>query len=517
MDFFKRSLAAKLWVAVASFFILLAAAMTFVSLRGDALWDRSQQTLSAQIVRVTLATRWVGLVQSNTARDLAILVSNDKRVGNYFTPITKATSEQISEVQKKLAAQENSPAEQVLLDKITASRKRVLDARIRAVERKLTGDEVNALAETHDAFEPAVKDYLSNLQAFADLQTQLFAQAQHEIERKRGDNIVLARWILGFLMALLTVGATLLIRTIKAPLRAAITVAEHIAKGDLSHVVTTRRSDEFGDMMRALQHMQQQLQHLVADVRQGTNNIALVSQEIATGNQDLSNRTERSAASLEETASSLEHLTSTVQGSTDAARRASELADSASAVAQRGGTAVAQVIYTMGEINSSSQQIADIIGVIDGIAFQTNILALNAAVEAARAGEQGRGFAVVASEVRNLARRSAEAAKEIKTLISTSVSKVEDGTRQVSDAGNTMQDIVSAVKHVSDLINEISAAAISQSSELLQVNAAINQLDELTQQNAALVEQSAVTAANMEDQAKHLAQMVSSFTLSHAT
>ena len=513
MKFIQLSLAAKLWAALAFIIVLLATGMTCINLRSDVLLNQTQQALSAQSEQVVLATRWVGLVQANTARDLAIVISGDGKMNGYFTPSIMATITQISEVQKKLVAQATSPQEQAVLDKIMAVRKRVLASRGKAVALKKAGDEAAALVEAGTEFEPAVKQYLSNLQEFADLQTAIFGTLQHDIEIERAHNALLGRLILLVLVAMFAAGAIYLIRAIRAPLQAAISVAEHIAKGNLTRPIATGRSDEFGEMMRALLHMQNQLRHLVADVREGTNNMAVASQEIAVGNQDLSNRTEQAAASLEETAASLEHLTTTVQDSTDAARRANALADSASNVAQRGGMVVGQMIATMQDINASSQKIADIIGVIDGIAFQTNILALNAAVEAARAGEQGRGFAVVASEVRSLASRSAQAAKEIKALINTSVNKVEDGTRQVSDAGATMQDIVSSVQRVSDIIGEISTAAIEQTSELVQVNAAVTQLDALTQQNAALVEQSAAAAASMEDQAQRLTQVVSSFTL----
>ena len=509
----KLSLAAKLWTAVAVIFVLLASGMTVVNLRSDALLLQTELALSAQSERVVLATRWVGLVQSNTARDLATVFSIDNTLNDYLTPFTMAAIAQISEVQKKLLAQAGSPQEKLVLDKIATVRKLVLASRGRAMAFKKTGDNAAALAEAHSAFEPAVKQYLANLQAFADLQAAIFSTLQSDIELERGHNTLLGRLILALLMVMLAAGAAYLIRAIRVPLKEAIGVAEHIAKGNLTRPISGERSDEFGEMMLALLHMQNQLRHVVADVREGTNNMAVASQEIAAGNQDLSNRTEQAAASLEETASSLEHLTTTVQDSTDAARRANALAGSASEVAQRGGMVVGQVIATMQDINASSQKIADIIGVIDAIAFQTNILALNAAVEAARAGEQGRGFAVVASEVRSLASRSAEAAKQIKALINTSVSKVEHGTRQVSDAGATMQDIVSSVQRVSDIIGEISTAAIEQSSELVQVNAAVNQLDELTQQNAALVEQSAAAAASMEQQAQRLTTVVASFTL----
>jgi methyl-accepting chemotaxis protein len=266
-------------------------------------------------------------------------------------------------------------------------------------------------------------------------------------------------------------------------------------------------------MIGALTGMQQRLQALVSEVRQSSQNIQIASTEVATGNQDLSQRTEQTASNLQHTASSMGQLTGTVRQAADAARTANQLAASATTVAQRGGTVVSEVVATMDDINTSSRKIADIIGTIDGIAFQTNILALNAAVEAARAGEQGRGFAVVASEVRSLAQRSAEAAKEIKSLIGASVEKVESGSRLVADAGTTMGEIVASVQRVTDIIAEITSAASQQSQGIVEVNGAVTKLDEMTQQNAALVEQSAAAAISLQQQAERLAHSVSVFKL----
>jgi methyl-accepting chemotaxis protein len=300
-------------------------------------------------------------------------------------------------------------------------------------------------------------------------------------------------------------------RNIVAPLIFAVRVAKRVAEGDLTAHVEVRSKDETGQLMAALKDMNASLIDIVTRVRSGTDTIAIASTEINAGNQDLSSRTEQQASSLEETASSMEELTSTVKHNADNARQANQLAATASETAVRGGEVVAQVVSTMGSINESARRIADIIGVIDGIAFQTNILALNAAVEAARAGEQGRGFAVVASEVRNLAQRSAAAAKEIKTLIGDSVEKVETGSRLVDQAGATMEEVVGSVKRVSDIIGEIAAASDEQRAGIEQVNQAITQMDQVTQQNAALVEQAAAAAGAMQDQAAGLAGLVGTF------
>ena len=302
-------------------------------------------------------------------------------------------------------------------------------------------------------------------------------------------------------------------RGVVRDLGTAVAQAQAIAGGDLGRPIDTARRDEIGALFGALAAMQAELARLVGDIRASADNIRVASTEVASGNADLSGRTEQAASSLQQTASSMEQVTGTVQQTSDAARQASQLAASAASVAQRGGTVVSQVVATMDEINASSKKIADIIGVIDGIAFQTNILALNAAVEAARAGEQGRGFAVVAGEVRSLAQRSAEAAREIKALIGSSVDRVEAGSKLVGDAGSTMGEIVASVQRVTDIIGEIAAAAAEQTGGIGQINSAVGALDRMTQQNAALVEQSAAAAESLKDQAARLNEVVGTFRL----
>ena len=304
-----------------------------------------------------------------------------------------------------------------------------------------------------------------------------------------------------------------LARSIVGPLKRSIKVADAVAGGDLSVDIVPEGKDEVAHLQKALRDMVNGLRKVVTTVRLGVDSVAVASGQIATGNQDLSMRTEQQASNLQQTAASMEELSSTVKQNTESARQANQLAAAASEVAGRGGQAVGQVVDTMGQIQASSRKIAEIIGVIDGIAFQTNILALNAAVEAARAGEQGRGFAVVAGEVRNLAQRSAQAAREIKSLIADSVDKVESGSRQVSDAGKTMKDLVAQVRRVTDLLGEIASATLEQNSGIGQVNNAVNHLDTMTQQNAALVEQSAAAATSLREQAGQLADAVSIFKL----
>ena len=304
-----------------------------------------------------------------------------------------------------------------------------------------------------------------------------------------------------------------IVRSITGPLHQAVAVAHTVAAGDLSSRIDVTSTDETGQLLDALRHMNDSLVRIVGDVREGTVSIGSASSQIAAGNLDLSARTEQQASALQQTAASMEELTSTVRQNADNAHRANDLAATASAVASKGGDVVAQVVQTMDSINASSKKIADIIGVIDGIAFQTNLLALNAAVEAARAGEHGRGFAVVAQEVRTLAHRSAAAAKEIKVLIDGSVAQVDSGTQLVDQAGATMQDIVQSIRHVTDIMGEISAASREQSVGIEQINHAVSEMDSVTQQNAALVEQASAAAAAMQEQAEALSGAVSVFKL----
>lgn len=345
-------------------------------------------------------------------------------------------------------------------------------------------------------------------------------QATKVNQQKLQDSVDQVIWlIIGstiFWLAIIVPLTVLNMNSICRPIRRAEQVAMSIAQGDLSdHHIDANGNDEVARLLRSLAEMQQSLGHLVGQVRQSTDSISTASAEIATGNLDLSARTEQTASNLQGAASSMDQLTSTVRQTADAARQANQLASSAGEVAARGGVVVGQVVSTMSDIHASSKKINDIISVIDGIAFQTNILALNAAVEAARAGEQGRGFAVVASEVRSLAGRSAEAAKEIKQLIGASVERIETGSRLVTNAGQTMTDIVSSVQRVSDIIAEITAATAEQSQGISEVNTTVVQLDQMTQQNAALVEQSSAAAESLREQAERLTQVVSAFKLTH--
>ncbi len=333
---------------------------------------------------------------------------------------------------------------------------------------------------------------------------------QHNMFAVEGALVLMALVMGGLIAWRITISVT-------APISRAVVVAERIATGDLSSQIEVRIFDETGRLLQAIAAMQDKLKTLVGGIRSSADSIQVASSEVAAGNQDLSQRTEDAASNLQQTASSMAHLTGIVMNSADSALLARQLAVSAASAAARGGTVVAEVVSTMSEINTSSSRIADIITVIDGIAFQTNILALNAAVEAARAGEQGRGFAVVAAEVRTLAGRSAQAAKEIRVLIAASVERVARGTRLVADAGHTMHDIVNSVQRVTDTLGEITVAASAQSEGIARINTAIASLDQMTQQNSALVEQGAAAAESLRDQATQLAAAVSTFKLDRQT
>jgi methyl-accepting chemotaxis protein len=370
------------------------------------------------------------------------------------------------------------------------------------------------------AFAGKAADTLKDLQGALDRLRALHAE---HADAQRAEQ-ARASALMSQLRLLVAAGALLVfvpfmwltMRSVCAPLEQAVAVAARIAGGDLGTTVPVEGRDEAAQVLSALQDMQASLRRLVGQVHASTAGIDTASAEIAAGNQDLSDRTEQAASSLQQTASSMAQLAGMVRQSAAAAAQANQLAATATGVAERGGTVVARVVATMDEIHASSKRIADIIGVIDGIAFQTNILALNAAVEAARAGEQGKGFAVVAGEVRSLAQRSAGAAREIKGLIGASLEKAEAGARLVGDAGRTMTEIVASVQQVGGIVGEISSASAAQSADLGEVNTSVGRLDQMTQQNSALVEQSAAAAASLKDQAARLAQAVSAFRLGQA-
>ncbi|HJV60766.1 MAG TPA: methyl-accepting chemotaxis protein [Albitalea sp.] len=464
--------------------------------------------------RASLVDEWLDKTQMNANRTIAIAKSTGlPEVINYFSPLIVKTSAEISELQKQLEAGVVGDKGKALLATIADKRKAYVETRDKMNELIKAADQPAVEALVKEKLLPAIDVYLA---AMTELKTYEDAQARQRAEAVASETST-AKTLLITLMAISlgvgVFGAVTITRSVTRPLQEAVAAAHIIADNDLSHQLDSQRKDELGELLRGLGKMQSALRKMVSQVRLSTDGISNASAEIASGNQDLSSRTEQAAANLQQAASSMEELTGTVKQSADSARQANQLAASAAEVAARGGDVVSKVVSTMDDINASSKKIADIIGVIDGIAFQTNILALNAAVEAARAGEQGRGFAVVAGEVRNLAQRSAQAAKEIKGLIGASVDKVESGSKLVADAGKTMQEIVGSVQRVTDIIGEITAAASEQSDGIGQVNTAVTQLDQMTQQNAALVEQSAAAAESLKQQAVRLAAVVGTFRL----
>ncbi len=428
-----------------------------------------------------------------------------------------------------------------------AVRTKNMDEAIVRLQKSITDSagraHVKAIVELRDKFVPAQDKFIALVNddkkddamvklmfSVRPLQLKYFEQLdafikyQNSEMEKAGDASTQAAHRTAYLILLLAAVASVLsvlvgfltTRRITAPLTEAVGIARRVAEGDLTSRITIRTRDETGQLMEALKGMHDSLANIVGEVRAGTETMASASREMTTGNMDLSAHTQEQASALQQTAASMGTLTGTVRQNAENARQANQLAASASEVAEKGGAVVSQVVQTMGSINDSSRKIVDIIAVIDGIAFQTNILALNAAVEAARAGEQGRGFAVVASEVRSLAQRSASAAKEIKTLIGDSVDKVAEGSKLVDQAGATMGEVVASVRRVTDIMHEITAASQEQSSGIEQINHAIVQMDGVTQENAALVEEAAASAETMQNQAATLAQLVSVFRIDGA-
>ena len=503
---------------------VFAALLVLMSIMlGSALWQlnriaEGKSVMVSTSYKATLAKNWLDGIATNSVRTFAKVKSVDPEDESYYTREMKEVSAGVSKVQKELEALVDGEQGKALLAQVAERRKAYVGMRDEAFRRKAAVGPADAELKAYvsGTLVPAMKAYVRSVEAVVAHQTRLFDDASSQIDTLYTDA---ARILAAIGIGTIVFGAAcgvFLTRSITRPLARAVGLAQQVASGDLTADIQVASRDEVGDLLGALKIMNDSLRTTVSEVRSGTEAIVSASRQIATGNLDLSSRTEQQASSLEETASAREELTSTVRQNADSARQASTLASSASEIAVRGGEVVSQVVSTMASINASSKQIGDIIGVIDSIAFQTNILALNAAVEAARAGEQGRGFAVVASEVRNLAQRSAAAAKEIRSLIIDSVAKVDAGGRLVDEAGSTMQEIVQGITRVTDIVSEIASASAEQTLGIEQVNAAISQMDDVTQQNAALVEEAAAAAQSLQDQATTLAQLVSTFTVHKA-
>jgi len=473
--------------------------------------EATQQMMQKPLTKERLVSDWYVLTYSLIAR------STDSTLSAVFAKPIKDSVADTTVILKKVEALLDSPEEKATLEDILVLRKTYQKAKETVMNARTSGDAATAEQAYEQVFAPAAAAYGARVQSLLQIQRKSIDQTALAIEAANERSTRLVLLLAALSTAIGAVAAVLVTRSITRPLDAALDVAETVASGDLGHSFATYPKDEVGDLMRSLQTMNGSLVRVVSQVQQGTNAISTASSEIAAGNLDLSARTEQQASSLEETAASMEELTATVRQNADNAVQANGLAKTASDVAARGGAIVGQVVDTMGSIDASARKIVDIIGVIDGIAFQTNILALNAAVEAARAGEQGRGFAVVASEVRNLAQRSAGAAREIKGLIGDSMTQVNAGTALVQQAGATMGDVVASVARVTDMMSEITSATQEQRVGINQVNEAITQMDHVTQQNAALVEQAAAAAASMQEQAAQLAQVAAAFKLGESS
>jgi len=472
-----------------------------------------------QLQTERLVTEWKGSIENNVQRAQAAARLTDPEEQKYFEDGLARAIKRNGEVQKLIVERLVDARAKELYAKAMADRDIYQAARKSVMQARDAGDVALTKQLINQKFVPASETYLASIGAVADRQRA----AIDEIGKAVHDRSVQAITITAILTAI-SIGVALLLgwlitrsvlRQLGGEPAYAAGITDRIAAGDLTVRVDLAANDT-SSLLFSIAAMRDRLAAIVGEVRGTTEAVATASDEIASGNMDLSSRTEQQASSLEETASSMEELTSTVKQNTEYARQANQLAASASDVAVRGGDVVAEVVTTMESISDSSKRVVDIIGVIDGIAFQTNILALNAAVEAARAGEQGRGFAVVASEVRNLAQRSASAAKDIKELISDSVEKISTGAMLVDQAGNTMTEIVNSVRSVSDIMEQIASASLEQEAGIDQINQAIGEMDGVTQQNAALVEQAAAAAESLQGQSTHLAQLVSVFKLDNA-
>ncbi|OEZ97369.1 methyl-accepting chemotaxis protein [Duganella sp. HH101] len=467
----------------------------------------TEKNLEAGIMKSAMLETGIAMRNIGLQSDVSLMQKEEQKVKDQRARYDKALA--------SLKAQGLNDAEKKVLADIAALDTDTDKAFKEAIGQVLAFNSEGAAKVISGRIDPLNQQTLALINKLVDMQ-QAAAKDVMAGSVTADRSLMMMLFLLGAIAVAIGIAcAAVITRSITGPLAGAVEVAQKVAAGELTSQVYVEGKDETSELLQALKDMNDSLAKTVGDVRTGTELISTASQEIASGNADLSARTESQASSLEETASSMEELTSTVKQNADNARQANQLAVTASSVAEKGGTVVSQVVETMGSIKASSSKIVDIIGVIDGIAFQTNILALNAAVEAARAGEQGRGFAVVASEVRNLAQRSAGAAKEIKELIGDSVNKVDAGSKLVDEAGQTMDLIVTSIRQVADIMGEITAATQEQSNGIEEVNQAITQMDEMTQQNAALVEEAAAAAESMQEQAELLAQAVSIFKLSN--
>ena len=513
MKLFQFTVAQKLWVLVigllASMLLLVAGSLAYSNRVNESVFSAAVQAQTA----ADQAKEWRILTQMSMDRFTAAAMSTEENLVEHQYKLMGSLIASINALREKVLAQVHTDEAKKLMADVNKHRDTLFAANKEVDQARRARDFEHSQKLIDEQLNPGAQKYYAALDAYVQLQDRYRVQALENGETSRTKVYWVIAAACGLIMLLGLVTGVLIMRSITQPLMKAVELADAIADADLSVSTDHQRDDELGQLHRSLNVMAARLRTVVGQVRSGVEAVSSASGQIAMGNQDLSARTEQTAANLEETAASMEELTATVTQSADTARQANQLASTAAQAAEQGGQVVQRVVQSMGQITDSSRRISDIIGVIDSIAFQTNILALNAAVEAARAGEQGRGFAVVASEVRALAKRSADAAKEIKQLITTSVDNVQSGSQQVELAGKSMNEIVASVRRVSDLIGEITASSTEQRDGINQVNQAVTNLDQMTQQNAALVEESSAAALSMQAQAQRSYEVVSVFNL----
>ena len=491
--------------------LLIAAGVGLM--RVSTLSDRIESLVNNEVRALDLTRRWAGLTEANIQRRIVQMTLDDDAFVAAFTHRMKDVSADIDKVQKELDQLSKSPASETLQARIAAARKHYQELRDDLIKQKKAGQDTRARMVQEVI--PAMEAYLSALSDYSD---HMRAELDAAVQLATGQARSARNWTMGLLLAALCAGVAIALtitRSVTQPVEAARALASRIASGNLSMDIQVEGRDELALLQQALGEMQAQLRQTIGKVHAAAEHVQTSSTEIAAGSLDLSNRSEQAASSLEESGAALQQLTQAVQENAGMAQSADQLALRAATNARSGGESVQRVVDTMADIQLASRKIGDIIGVIDGIAFQTNILALNAAVEAARAGEHGRGFAVVAAEVRGLAQRSAQAAKEIKSLISETVARVERGNGQVSEAGNQIRQVVLNVEQLASMMSDIAVKTSTEATTLGEIGLAMQQLDQLTQQNAALVEQSAAATESLNDQSKLLAQAVSTFRLRH--